>query len=140
MAGFGAKQPSASAYQSLPTQSSASAPHPVEVGANRRPGNYQISWVADSESRLAKETRGALDRWPGFMNKVGTVLINGQQRIERTRDPGRPGAAGYPCQGQRLGANPARLESGHFVCAPVGRLVVPSATGGYTGDIAQLQR
>ena len=69
MTAFGVKQPSASAYQSLPTQSSPQ--RHILVGSVQTGGNYQISWVADSETRLAKETRGALDRWPRFMKNSG---------------------------------------------------------------------
>jgi len=48
----------------------------------------------------------------------------------RLRDSGRPGAEGRAGHGQRLGAHPAGLEGGHFVRAPVGRIVVSSGAGG----------
>ena len=65
---------------------------------------------------------------------------NGQERIQRARNPRRPGAERRAGHGQRLGAHAARLQGRHFVRAPLGRLGVPPGAGGRAEHAAQLHR
>ena len=79
------------------------------------------------------------DHWTRSLGLSNSRSMD-KQRVQRARDPGRRGAAGRAGHGQRLGAHPAGLEGGHFVRAPVGRVVVPSAAGGRAEHLAQLRR
>src|ERR1700732_4619639 len=67
-----------------------------------------------------------------------SLLINGQARVQRARDPGWPGAEGLLGHGQRLGANQAGFEGGHFVRPLVRRVVVSFAAGGRRPHAAPL--
>jgi hypothetical protein len=69
-----------------------------------------------------------------------SLLINGRARVQRARDPGGPGAQGLAGYGQRLGANQAGFEGGHFVRTLVGWIGIPSAAGGRAQHAAQLLR
>src|SRR5262245_31426617 len=69
-----------------------------------------------------------------------SLSINGQERIQCARDPGRTGAERRAGHGERLGAHPAGLQGRHFVRSPVGRIIVPPGAGGRAEYAAQLCR
>src|SRR5262245_12799180 len=69
-----------------------------------------------------------------------SLSINGQDRVQRSRDPRRPGAGGRAGHGQGLGTHPTGFEGRHLVRTPLRRIVVPPGAGCRAEHAAQLRR
>ena len=85
-------------------------PSAASPTATRRPNPHELG--APTLASIAGQARSDC-----------ALLPHGKARVQRARDLGWPSAEGRAGHGQRLGADQARLQGWHFVCAPVGRIV-----------------